>query len=188
MMYGRDGVAKTTQGFKVTPTSYVKLEAAAVDLRKLLPVMNTKSPFHLDAGRILEQTLPRAGYNYRSGDATKLGDCAAFTIPEHGLVVLREDVFDGLESENVFSRSTVIHELAHIVLNHAVTLQRGGTVGEHRFFEDSEWQAKAFTAALMMPIEAAKLAKTAAALAALCGTSVQAATYRLDRLKKDKLI
>jgi Zn-dependent protease with chaperone function len=188
MMYGRDGNAKTTQGFQVTPTSYAKLEAAAIDLRKLLPVTSTLTPYHLDAGWILEKTLPRAGYNYRSGNASKLGDCAAFTIPEQGLVVLREDVFDGLETENVFSRSTVIHELAHIVLNHAVTLQRGGSVGGHAFYQDSEWQAKAFTAALMMPIEAAKIAKTATALAAMCGTSVQAASYRLQRLAKDNLI
>lgn len=188
MMYGRDGSPKTPQGFKVAATSYAKLEAVADDLRKLLPVMRGISPYHLDAGWILERTLPHAGYNYRSGDISKLGECAAFTIPEKGLVVLREDVYDGLEVDNVFSRSTVVHELSHIVLDHAVSLQRGGAAGDHKFYADSEWQAKALTAALMMPIEAAKIARNPRTLAAMCGTSVQAATYRIDRLTKDNLI
>ena len=96
-------------------------------------------------------------------------------------------MYDGLSKEDVFSRSTVIHELSHIVLKHAVTLQRG-PAGEHRFCEDSEWQAKALTAAIMMSVAACSIAGSAFDLAQLCGTSVQAASYRIERLVKANLI
>ena len=142
---------------------------------------------HLERCQRIQVADTTEGYEYRSEETASLEDCAAFTIPERRLIVLREDVYDGVTEENVFSRSTVIHELSHIVLEHAVTLQRG-SIGQHRFFEDSEWQAKALTAAIMMPLAACRSVASASDLAQLCGTSVQAATYRLDRLVKDNII
>ncbi|TXD86665.1 ImmA/IrrE family metallo-endopeptidase [Mitsuaria sp. TWR114] len=165
--------------------SYAKLEEVAEDLRKILPTVPGSNGFRIDARKVLEQTLPKAGYNFHVDDT--LQECAGFTVPLDFLVVLREDVYDGLAQENVFSRSTVIHELCHIVLDHAVTLQRG-PIGAHEFFEDSEWQAKALTAAVMMPIEACRLAASAHDLAQICGTSPTAAQYRLDRLIKAGII
>ncbi len=185
MMYGNSRKSTTPSGYKVAPMSYPKLEEVAENLRKILPTVPGSNGARIDARKVLEQTLPRAGYQYHV-DST-LVECAAFTIPANGLVVLREDVYDALSDENVFSRSTVIHELCHIVLNHALTLQRG-PVGAHKFYEDSEWQAKALTAAVMMPIATCRHANSAQDLAQICGTSVQAAKYRLDRLVKDNII
>jgi IrrE N-terminal-like domain/Winged helix-turn-helix DNA-binding len=187
MILGNESQSRTPSGYKVAPMSYAKLEDVAVRLRSLLPTVQGSGGFRIDAWRTLEITLRKAGYEYRSEETGSLEDCAAFTIPERRLIVLREDVYDGVTEEKVFSRSTVVHELSHIVLEHAVTLQRG-PVGQHKFFEDSEWQAKALTAAIMMPVEACSSVASASDLAQLCGTSVQAATYRLDRLVKDGVI
>jgi hypothetical protein len=136
----------------------------------------------------LEQTLPRAGFNYHVEDNDELRDCAAFAMPEHKLVVIRQNVYDGLFTDVPFSRSTVVHELSHIVLRHAVTLHRGATLGKHEFYEDSEWQANALMAAIMMPIPACEAAGSPSDLAMLCGTSVQSATYRIDNLVNYKMI
>jgi hypothetical protein len=187
MILGNESKSLTPSGYKVAPMSYVKLEDVADRLRPLLPTVASSGGNRIDAWRTLEITLRKAGYEYRSEEIASLDDCAAFTIPERRLIVLREDVYDGVTEENVFSRSTVIHELSHIVLEHAVTLQRG-PVGQHRFFEDSEWQAKALTAAIMMPLSVCRSVASAFDLAQLCGTSVQAATYRLDRLVKEGII
>jgi IrrE N-terminal-like domain len=184
MMLGNDKKARTPTGLRVAPMSYVKLEEVARSLHPLLPTTPHSTKWRVDAWRVLEITLRRAGYEYRSEERALLNDCAAFTIPEQGLVVLREDVYDGLHTESVFSRSTVVHELSHIVLKHAVTLHRGATSSTHQFCEDSEWQANALTAALMMPIDACRAAENAHDLAQLCGTSVRAATYRIERLVK----
>lgn len=182
--------ARTPSGMKVAGMSYDKLETVACDLRPLLPTITHRgrSDTAIDCLRVLEQTLPKAGYNYMYEAVTELQDCAAFAIPERKIVVVREDVYEGLFDDDVFSRSTVIHELSHIVLNHAVTLHRGATLGKHEFYEDSEWQAKALTAAVMMPIDACTQARTAHELAQLCGTSAQAAGYRIENLVKRGII
>jgi hypothetical protein len=181
---------RTPSGMKVAPMSYDKLESVADDLRPLLPRITAtfSSDVAIDSIRVLEQTLPKAGFKYAIEAVDELRDCAAFTIPSDNLVVVREDVYDGLFESSAFSRSTVIHELAHIVLRHAVTLHRGATLGKHQFYEDSEWQAKALTAAIMMPIDICKKVRTAHELAEIMGTSVQAASYRIDNLTKRKLI
>ena len=188
--FGNSTHARNPSGMKVAPMSYAKLETVADGLRPLLPriVRQGRAIEAIDCLKVLEQTLPKAGYNYMYVSVEELNDCAAFTIPERHVVVLREDVYEGLFADDVFARSTVIHELSHIVLEHAVTLHRGAVLGEHRFCEDSEWQAKALTTALMMPASLCQEARSAHELAQLCGTSTQAARYRLSKLVERKVI
>ena len=182
--------AHTPSGMKVAPMSYANLEVVAKQTHPLLPKETGYGggKWKIDCWRVLEQTLPQAQYKYYVANNSELDECAAFTVPNEGLVVLREDIYDGLFEDNPFSRSTIIHELSHIILKHAVTLHRGAVLGEHKFYEDSEWQAKALTAAIMMPIEACQAAHSAVELSQICGTSYQASTYRLNRLIKDGLI
>jgi len=178
-----NGKVRTPQGMKVAPQSYAKLEQVADGVRGFLPRM-AGSKHKLDCGKILEQTLLQAGYNFKIAELEDLDECAAFTIPERELIVIRADIYDDLCNNGSFGRSTVVHEMAHIVLEHHVTLHRGACLGQHKFYEDSEWQAKALTAAIMMPLEVCKEVADAAELAQECGTSFQAATFRLDNLKK----
>lgn len=180
----RNGCPISPSGLKVKPQSYASLEQVATQLRGMLPRC-TGERFKLDCKRLLEKTLPTAGYHLHVVERDEVDECAAFTVPELGLIVFREDVYDCVANDHVYGRSTVVHEMSHIVLRHAATLHRGATLGKHKFFEDSEWQAKALTAATMMPIEAAKMAASPERLAEMCGTSVEAATYRLERLAKD---
>jgi hypothetical protein len=170
--------------------SYAKLEEVAAGISPLLPKAagHRRGPWMIDGWRVLEQTLPRIGFNYHLADEKELEDCAAFTIPEEKLVVLRQDVYQGLFKDDVFSRSTVVHELAHIALNHAVTLYRGAVLGKHQFCEDSEWQAKALTAAILMPVDACKAAMSARELASMCGTSEESAGYRIQKLLDRNLL
>lgn len=186
---GNAGKARTPTGMKVAPMSYAKLEQVAENLHPLLPVaIANGSKYAIDGWRVLEKVLPQAGYSYAIADQDELQDCAGFTVPERKIVVVRQDVYDGLFTASPFSRSTVVHELAHIVLNHAVTLHRGAVLGKHAFFEDSEWQAKALTAAITMPIAACKKARSPGHLAAMCGVSEETARYRLARLIESKII
>lgn len=181
---------RTPSGMKVSPMSYRKLEVVAEGIHPLLPKAAGYGGgrWKIDAWRVLEQTLPQAKFEYYVADVDELQECAAFAVPEKKLVVVRRDVYDGLFNDEVFSRSTVVHELSHIVLNHAVTLHRGAALGKHQFCEDSEWQAKALTAAITMPAEACKAAHSAAELAAMCGTSTQAAKYRIQKLVERRIL
>lgn len=183
----RNGKPDTPSGLKVAPQSYAGLEKAARQLDGVLPCLPGER-YKLDCVKILEGTLANAGYKLRVVEVGQVDDCAAFTIPEMEILVFRQDVYDLLHDDHVFGRSTVVHELSHLVLGHSITLHRGATLGKHQFYEDSEWQAKSLTAAIMMPIDACRIARSAHDLAELCGTSVQAATYRLERLTKDGII
>jgi len=174
-------------GFKVAPHSYAGLEQVASELRGHLPHQKGEK-YKLDCGRILEDTLQRASFRLKVAFTREMGEYAAFTVPGEQIIVLRDDVYDLVHTDNVYGRSTVVHEMSHIVLQHAVTLHRGAEPRMHGFHEDSEWQAKALTAATMMPIEACRDAHSAAELARMCGTSIQAATYRFDRLVKAGVI
>lgn len=187
MMLLRNGRATQPQGFRVAPTSYAKIEALADQFRQFLPVVSDSQPYRLDAWRILEETMVVAGYGVRVGDTKEMGQVVGMTAPAEKLIMIREDIYDRLADDHVFSRSTVIHEVAHNLMQHAVTLQRS-PLGSHAFYQDSEWQAKAMTAALMMPVDACRLAGTPASLAAMCGTSSEAAGYRLDQLRKSGVI
>lgn len=182
------GEFRTPTGLRVKGQSYVSIEKVAETLRPSLPVMH-REKYRLDCQAVFEARLPAAGFNYRVTSIEEASDCAGFTVPEKGIVALRVDVYDLLCADQVYGRSTVIHELSHIGLNHHATLRRSSVGQQHEFYEDSEWQAKALTAALMMSIEAAKAAKTPKELAEMCGTSVEAATYRISNLvKKLKLL
>ncbi|AMO39016.1 hypothetical protein AC731_005405 [Thauera humireducens] len=178
---------RSPTGYKVAPQSYAKLEAIADELRGVLPT-TPGSSIRLDCVRILEELLPHAGYKLKVEEVDKVHDCAAFAVPQKQLIVFRADIYDLVHEDHVFGRSTVVHEMSHIVLNHALTLQRGAGAESHRFFEDSEWQAKALTAAIMMPIEACNSIASVADLAEACGTSVESASYRLARLAKDGIL
>jgi hypothetical protein len=157
----KDGVFRSPSGLKVRGQSYAKLEATANMLRPGLPLALGER-FKLDCIAIFERSLPTAGYAYRTIEIDEVDECAAFTIPGQKIVVLREDVYEKLHNGQAYGRSTVVHELSHIALQHHVTLHRGAALGQHQFYEDSECQAKALTAAIMMSLEAARIAKSIA--------------------------
>lgn len=179
--------SRSPTGLRVAAKNYRQIEEIAEGVRGLLPKY-PGSEWKIDAARVLEYTLPKAGFEYYIEKRDELQECAGFTLPEHRLVVLRQDVYEGLFEDNVFSRSTVIHELSHIVLNHATTLYRGAPIGQHRFYEDSEWQANSLTAAIMMPIAACELATSIADLGTMCGTSMTASTYRIQKLVERRIL
>lgn len=103
--------------------------------------------------------------------------------------MLREDIYDGLFTTAHLREALVVHELTHIVLNHHVTCHRGAELGKHRFYEDSEWQLKAMTAAVMhasRSMQSGNVCRTVS-----CDVRHQqpgCSRYRLERLEKDGLI
>lgn len=77
------------------------------------------------------------------------------------LLMLSEKTYGGLEEGDPRSRFSLAHEIGHLVLHreellemsriphHEAALMRASH--SHRPFEDTEWQADAFAAALLMP-------------------------------------
>ena len=83
---GNTNSARTPSGMRVTKTSYVQLEKDAATLRPALPVKDdAQSKYNLDVLRILEETLPKAGFNFHIAATAELKECAAFTVPSKKL-------------------------------------------------------------------------------------------------------
>ncbi|PQV50668.1 ImmA/IrrE family metallo-endopeptidase [Paraburkholderia sp. BL21I4N1] len=182
---------KRPSGYKVAPMNRRQLRAVADELRPVLIDAGCyrKGPNYLDASHLLENVLHRAEYTFHPEDSPELVETAAFAIPERRLIVIRQDVYEKLEQGNAFSRYTVVHEFSHIVLDHAVTLHRGAVLGQHEWWEDSEWQANNLTAELLMPVDVVRaLQGNLEQMQAQCGVSAQAAENRLKNLRNERLI
>lgn len=180
-------------GYKVAPRNRLQLRATA---QELLPFLRENGcfdteygPDFLDASFLLENILHRAGYSFHVDDSGKLKETAAFAVPDKKLIVIRQDIYENLERHDPFARYTVVHEFAHIYLEHAVSLHRGAILGEHKWWEDSEWQANNLAAEMLMPVDAVKrLGGKPLLLQSDCGVSSRAATYRIDTLLKEGVL
>ena len=185
------GAKKTPCGYKVAPLNRGHLRTIADGLRGLSEIKGCykSGEYFIDATHLLEDVLFRAGFIAHPIEDEKLTETAAFTVPEAGLIVMRNSIYEGLFHDDSFSRYTIVHEFSHIVLKHAVTLHRGAVLGEHKWWEDSEWQANNLTAELMMPVETVKkLGCRPILIMTECGVSQQAVQFRLANLRKDGLI
>ena len=180
----------TPNGYKVAAKSRRQLRAIAEDVCQLLRELNCYKGAHfLDVNRLLENTLPQAGFAYHIIDDHELSDAAAFTIPEKHLIVLRNSVYEKLACNDPFSRYTVIHEFSHIILNDSVTLHRDAILGRHRWYEDSEWQANNLAAEIMMPVSVIQeFAGLPLLIMEACGVGAQAVTYRLNNLEREGVL
>ncbi len=118
------------------------------------------------------------------------------------IVVELSPATDGaLERDDPRARNTVCHEVSHAFLHtrqlvrltqiphHEIALQRA-TRPTHRHFEDTEWQANAGAAALMMPAEGIALIEkqkgylSSRDLQNTFGASHEAANYRLQNFQE----
>lgn len=179
------------RGYKVAPCNRKQLRTVASDCVELLKKEGCfkEGRAFLDTSFLLENLLFRANYQLHIVDESELTETAAFTIPEKGLLILRSDVYDGLIENDAFARYTVVHEFSHIVLDHAITLHRGEQLGNHEWWEDSEWQANNLAAEILMPVEVIKeLGAKPILIQAECGVSSRAATNRIANLRTERLL
>lgn len=180
-------------GYKVAARNRAQLREIATPMRELLRkegCYNTDAgPDYLDATYLLENVLQRAGYAFHPDDSGQLQETVAFAIPDRRLIVLREDIYESLQEGGAFARYTVVHEFSHIVLEHALTLHRGAALGQHQWWEDSEWQANNLAAELLMPVDVVQsLGGKPLLIQSVCGVSAPAAMHRINNLKKEGLL
>jgi predicted transcriptional regulator len=73
------------------------------------------------------------------------------------VVCVSSSTYDGLEQNDARAAFTVCHEIGHVVMHEAELRAASREPAlfarerQHRIFEDSEWQANCFAAAMLMP-------------------------------------
>ncbi|ERS01184.1 hypothetical protein Q674_13600 [Acinetobacter sp. COS3] len=142
------------RGVKVAPLSKAKIKEKARLVRDhLFKIMPNKA---IDLIKILEHKLHLLGVTYEVREVADMPeDVEALTHPDDMTIILREDIYEALcdpfHLMNGRARFTVAHEIGHLFLHEGLALARGR--GDHKHFEDSEWQADAFASELLMPTE-----------------------------------
>jgi hypothetical protein len=109
----------------------------------------------------------------------------ACSLPERLLMQLSEHTYNAACRDEPRARFTCIHELGHIVLAHARTLNRETPGRNIQAFEDSEWQANTFAAEFLMPLHLIQAAgmKSAAEIMLEFHASEPAAEVRIKKLQ-----
>lgn len=134
--------------FLAAPLTREYIERVTWGLRQALALTDP----YLPVAELLEFGLPRIapGFDYDIVEAAAMGQRHGAVNPVTRVLMVREDVYDGLVAGVGRDRFTVCHEIGHAVL-HPQTLNRVRPGQTARPFENPEWQADNFSGSLLMP-------------------------------------
>jgi hypothetical protein len=170
-------------GIRVPPLNIEKVRLMAEAARQLFQVEQPK----VDVIDLYEVRLHELGVVYEYCDEDELKTEAGLTLPNDGKIKIREDVYNGAHDGNGFHRFTMCHEVGHLLLHGNVALPRA--TGQHKWIEDSEWQANTFAAEFMMPVEhLLQLCHSPNDVMAVFGVSREAANMRWRKLQEQGII
>lgn len=146
--------ARQLRGFKVPPLSTEKINMVAINCRKKLFGIDENEL--IDLLYLVENFLPeKLGINYDIREVEIMQGVEAAVNPDKGELIIREDVYLALTDPTHYgharARFTIAHEIGHLILHEGITLSRQVKFKNHKFYEDSEWQADTFSAELLMP-------------------------------------
>jgi hypothetical protein len=160
------------RGHESRPLSYAQIEAIAWSVRRsLLPEL---SPTRAVPGIVIFESLNEVSVESRGGPTIPLnygigrlpGNFEAWTCYDATRgeiqIVLDESTHRALRRSNPRALFTLAHEIGHAVLHvddlvrlsrmdHRITRASSRATPPHEIFRDTEFQANAFAAALLMP-------------------------------------
>jgi uncharacterized protein DUF955 len=172
------------RGYRVPPKSRQVLRDAAADFRNALGLSD--KPW-LPIVDIYEFLLPRLWEEFHFEVLAKdeMGREHAIAYPAEARIAIREDIYARACEDEGRDRFTLSHELGHIVLQHTRSFAESTGPNSWKVYEDSEWQANAFAAELLMPVQYVVNSRTASELVDRCGVSLQAAITQRHLVTKE---
>lgn len=186
------GESGPPRGTQVPPRSRAAVRQMSTALRAYLGEVNP----YVDVQRLIEHKLmEHFGVIFAVQEPFVLGEDEGRTYPDRLVLELRSDVYDALAAGDPRARFTAMHEVAHLFLHQGIPLRRASRSAAqrnlpHRHYEDSEWQADAFAAEFLMPLEhVLRLPRlTAAAASVRFKVSLRAAMVRMNVLRNEGLL
>lgn len=163
-----NGARRGPRGIPVSPMSYQGIEEVARQVRAVFKVA-PRDP--LPALDIFERLSSfRVGnipceYGIRKLGSLVLGQTSYDPEAKRLCIDLDEETYEQLLQDGVRARFSFAHEVGHLALHYEEVIQLSmmphtanvlARTPTHEHFRDSEWQADAFGAALLMPAEALK--------------------------------
>lgn len=177
---------KRPRGIWVPPLDRGIIRRFANAIREIAKITTPR----LDALDFLERELHERGIYFDVVEAEEMGKDHGRSLPADNMILLREDVYEGLCQESGRDRFTVCHEIGHLILKHGVSLARTTARDRvHTWITDSEWQADNFAAEFLMPVEPlVRLCTEPSDVVEVFGVSLQAARNRWDNLEREGLL
>jgi Zn-dependent peptidase ImmA (M78 family) len=111
-------------------------------------------------------------------DRHEMGDDHGQTIPEHKLIKLREDVYDGMCQGKGRDCFTGAHELGHLLLHGTVGFSRMAPNANTKLYCKSEWQANTFASAFLIDEDLLRQCRSIEEVREMFGVSQSAAETR----------
>ncbi len=167
---------------KVKPMKRIEIRERAKIFRTKLGIDDA---LYIDAARIFE-TLACGGYfNYLVEEKKNMPDRYADTVPNDKFIRIREDVYDKAVAGDPHARSTLFHELFHLLhKDKKVVLCRRAGAANKKAYEDPEWQANCFAGELLVPKHLVK-GMSVEEVMEKCKVSRRMAEYQLDVYAKE---
>ena len=160
---------RTTAGIEIIASSLrdnLGIEAAKVKIVKLIEMLQDIGSLTLD---IVEDW--------------ELKDVEAVAFPDKNIIRVKNSIYEAACRGIGHAVFTLAHELGHIIMHKKQ--EPSYARGNHKIYEDSEWQADTFASAFLMDARFINLQTDSAyEISIRFGTSFEAANVRLDKLKR----
>jgi len=135
---------KRKLGHRVKPLKTATIEAAARKCRDSFK--QTKA--YINICGLLEALRGMKVLDFTVVDDHELGEEEARTYPNEKHIVISNSVYEAAADGEGRARFTIAHELGHLDLHK--DQKPMFSRGEHKIFEDSEWQADTFASEFLM--------------------------------------
>lgn len=173
-------------GVEVPSCSVIDLRKLAAHIRKIIGLTDDK-PFPVC--HFIEHVLPKVYDDFALEILPKqqLGEKHGETVPNKHIMRLREDVYIGIYEGIGQHRFTGMHECSHLIFHEGIPLSLARRDAKNfPLYRNSEWQADALAAELLMPYEAVKN-MSPLKIELLYGVSSSAAQCRRDKTDKEAM-
>ncbi|HUD90815.1 ImmA/IrrE family metallo-endopeptidase [Sphingobium sp.] len=175
------------QNFIVPPRNWNAIEKSAQDWRAAFNLENAAhTPIMEMMEKVLDQTLGL--FQFVIEERSVMGAAEGYTDPNGEFIMLREDVYRGAWNGDPRDRFTAAHEFGHWAMHTNVPLARATSDRKVEPFRLSEPQANHFASSLLMPAQFFSLWDTPQSVMNRHGVSYQAASNRIDYLKRKGMI
>ncbi|HGE8284193.1 TPA: ImmA/IrrE family metallo-endopeptidase [Serratia marcescens] len=170
------------QDYRVPPQNRESIRSIVNSLRSTFGITGLRFPVMEVIEFALPQLIP--DFELQIGAINEMKGTHGLTYPQEGLLVLREDVYEGALNGVGRDRMTAAHELGHLLMHKNIAFARSAPGVKIRPFESSEWQAKCFSGELLVPATHSSTLKSMAPeqVATECGVSLIAAQYQLNKM------
>lgn len=134
--------------------------------------------------RLVENLHRHEQIEFEVIERSEMEDEYGLSYPKERRILIREDVYDLAREKNGFARTTIAHELGHIILHSGEKVAYAREANQHKVYEDSEWQANKFAQELLIDVYQLSANDDEYSISDRFGVTIKAAQTALASLRR----